>query len=81
MEISVLVSICVSALFAVFIVLLLLAILMRLIIVAFPEKRANGDLGIYAALAATYSSIYQELKITKIEEIKWFILRTLKKYE
>lgn len=70
MEISGLLSICVSALFAVFFVLALLAILMRLIIVAFPDKKTASDTGIYAALAATYSSIYQGSKITKIEEIK-----------
>ncbi len=70
METSGLLSICFSAIIAVFFILTLLAVLMRIIIKIFPDKESSDDAGLYAAIATAYSSIYQGSKISKIEELK-----------
>lgn len=62
-----LVTVCVAALIAVFALLISLAAGMRLIMWLFPEK-GDDESEIYAAIAATYRSVYPGTRITKIEE-------------
>lgn len=70
MEASELLLICVSAFIAVFIVLTILAIIMRIIIVMFPEEDTGSDAAILAAIVSTVTRLYPGTKITKIEERK-----------
>lgn len=70
MEASQLVVICVAAFIAVFIVLSLLAVIMRVIIILFPEKGNGGDAVLLAALTTSINRLYPGTKITKIEERK-----------
>jgi len=70
MEYPDLLSVCISAFIVVFIILTVLALFMRLIIVLFPEKSADDDQAVFAAIATTFSRIYPRTKITKIEELK-----------
>ena len=68
-----LLSMCISSFAAVFTVLVFLAVTMRLIMIVFPEKKAeNGadDAGIYAAITSTYARLYPGMKITNIKEDK-----------
>ena len=73
-----LLSMCISSFIAVFTVLAFLAATMRLIIVLFPEKLkvpapalgASSDAPVYAVISATYSRMYPEKRVSKIEEIK-----------
>lgn len=65
-----LISICISALIAVFLILFFLAIIMRLITVIFPEKDINEDSAVIAALTTIVNKYYPGTKITKIEETK-----------
>ena len=71
-----LLSMCVSSFAAVFLVLSFLAIVMRLLIMVFPEKvvRAvapvSDDAPIFAAISAAYAQKYPGHRVTKIEEIK-----------
>ena len=62
--------ICVSAFIAVFILLSILALVMKLIIVVFPMKAGQSDAVLLAAVATVVSSIYPGTTLTKIEEIK-----------
>ena len=71
MEIN-LFMVCLSAFVGVFFVLVFLAIIMRLIMVIFPEKMeaAPDDAPLYAAVSSVYARIYPGTRICKIEEIK-----------
>ena len=62
-----LIPVCLAALVAVFALLVSLAIGMRLITWLFPESESDEP-EMYAAIAATYSSLYPGAHITKIEE-------------
>jgi len=62
--------ICASAFAMVFILLALLAVVMRIITFAFPEKISKTDETILAAMASVVSTVYPGTKITKVEEIK-----------
>ena len=70
MESQSLVLICISAFSAVFLVLILLSIFMRLIITFSPPEETGDDAPVMAALAATINSVYPGTQITKIEELK-----------
>ena len=61
-----LISICISALIAVFLILSLLAIVMRLITVIFPEKVIKDDSAVIAALTTIVNKYYPGTKITKV---------------
>jgi hypothetical protein len=62
---------CVAAFLAVFILLSLLAAVMRLLIMAFPEITPAGpDAALVAAVTSAMASAYPGTKITKIEEHK-----------
>ena len=69
MESTGLISICISAFFAVFIVLYLLAVIMRIIISIFPETETD-EVTAYAVIASTMNTMYPGTQIKKIEEIK-----------
>ncbi len=62
--------ICVSAFVVVFLILTLLALVMRLIMAVFPEKVVKADSAYLAAIASVISTIYPGTRITKVEEIK-----------
>ncbi len=61
--------ICISAFIAVFVLLAVLALVMRLIIVIFPQKTVVGDTAMIAAVASVAATLYPGTKITKVEEI------------
>ncbi len=62
--------ICLSAIVVVFILLALLALVMRLIMAVFPERIIASDSAYVAAIASVISTIYPGTKISKVEEIK-----------
>jgi len=62
--------ICVSAFIAVFVLLAVLALVMRVIIVLFPQSTAEADTAVLAAMATVAATFYPGTKITKVEEIK-----------
>lgn len=65
-----LLTICISAFISVFVLLSILAVLMRIVIQVFPEKAVQTDIAMIAAVATVVTSVYPGSKITKIEEIK-----------
>lgn len=70
MESHSLLMVCASAFAAVFLLLGLLAMVMRLIIVVFPEEINGTDTAIFAAVGTAAVRVYPGRKISKIEEIK-----------
>ena len=62
--------ICASAFVGVFLLLTVLALVMRLIIILFPEKEAISDSAMIAAVSTVLQTVYPGAKITKVEEIK-----------
>lgn len=62
--------ICVSAFAAVFLLLSVLAGVMRIIVVLFPEKTGPADTAVIAAAATAVSSLYPGNAITRIEELE-----------
>ena len=62
--------ICISAFIAVFVLLAVLALVMRVIIILFPGRTAAAEAVVYAAVASAISTVYPGTKITKIEELK-----------
>ena len=65
-----LLEICISAFIAVFLLLTLLALVMRLIMAVFPEKVVRADSFLLAAIASVMATVYPGTKVTKVEEIK-----------
>ncbi len=65
-----LLMICASAFVGVFLLLSLLAIVMRIIIVVFPQGAKGTDAAVVAAVTAAVSAGYPGTRITNIEEIK-----------
>ncbi len=65
-----LLMICISAFVAVFVLLTVLAILMRLIIVFFPQKKNIADAAVLAAVTTVMHNLYPGTKITRVEEKK-----------
>lgn len=70
MEATNLINICYSAFIIVFIVLTLLALIMRFIQVLFPEKDSDQDTAILAAISSSFNALYPNTKVTKVEEMK-----------
>ncbi len=60
--------ICLSAFSAVFVLLTVLAGVMRALVAAFPGRVASGDAAVVAAVTAAVSSVYPGTRITRIEE-------------
>ena len=63
-----LVSACGIAFAAVFVLLAVLAGLMQLITLVFPERRAAVDPIVVAAISSTVASVYPGSRVTRIEE-------------
>lgn len=70
METTELYMICGIAFLVVFVILTFLAFLMRIIMLIFPEKVAEIDSALIAAVAATVQTVFPGTKITKFEERK-----------
>ena len=70
METTELLWTCISAFAAVGVLLSVLAVIMRLILVVFPEKEEETDAMMIAAVASVLQTVYPGTKITKVEEIK-----------
>ncbi len=58
------------ALLTVFIVLTVLAVLIRILTSVFPQKYSDDDPAVIAAISLHYRSNYPQTKISKIEEPK-----------
>ncbi|MFH2057144.1 MAG: hypothetical protein ABIJ61_14395 [bacterium] len=60
--------VCISAFAAVFLLLAVLAMVMRLITAIFPQRSGGADAAVVAAITSTISTIYPNSRITNIEE-------------
>jgi hypothetical protein len=60
--------VCGTAFIAVFILLIALAVIIRLISVAFPAVRNGDDAVLAAAISTAVAAIYPGARVTKIEE-------------
>jgi len=65
-----LLAICLSAFIYVFVILTILALLIRLIMLLFPSAKGADDTALFAAISSTYSGIFPGTKVTNIEELK-----------
>ena len=63
-------TMCLMAFVAVFILLTVLALVMRLITYIFPMEEEKTDAALISAISTTYQTIYPNTRITKIEETK-----------
>jgi hypothetical protein len=63
-----LLAVCASAFAGVFVLLSVLALVMRLILVLFPVKEADSNSALIAAVSTVVHAMYPDTKITKIEE-------------
>lgn len=63
-----LLMVCVSAFFAVFTLLTLLALVMRGLISVFPEKTGKADPAMLAAVTSVVATVFPGSKITRVEE-------------
>jgi hypothetical protein len=70
MEPSGLLLVCISAFVAVFLVLALLALIMRVITALFTFSASGGDPAVVAAITSTMSALYPGTHITNVEELK-----------
>ena len=64
-----LLSICISAFIAVFVLLSVLAIIMRITSWIFAHKEVRTNAAVFAAVASTINTIYPGTIITKVEEV------------
>ena len=65
--------VCLSSLLAVFVLLAVLASIMRLLIAVFPEtlaKLAKSDAALLAAVTTAVASVYPGMRVTRVEEEK-----------
>ena len=62
--------ICISAFIAVFVLLAILALVMRVIMVLFPQRAQVADAVVYAAVASAVTALYPGTKISKVEVLK-----------
>ncbi len=60
--------VCVSAFASVFLLLTLLAVIMRALIAVFPEKVTTTDSAVLAAVTAAASAAYPGARIVNIQE-------------
>ena len=73
MDSNQLLYVCLSSLLAVFVLLTVLAVAMRILVAVFPEvveKLAESDAALLAAISATITNMYPGLKVTRVEEEK-----------
>ena len=62
-------TICIAAFVLIFLLLSILSVMMRGLTLLFPLAEKD-DSATFAAITATYHSIYPDKKVTRIEEIK-----------
>jgi len=65
--------VCMSSLLAVFVLLTILAVTMRLLVAVFPEtirKLTTSDPAMLAAIMTAVASLYPGMKVTRVEEEK-----------
>ena len=65
-----LLQISITAFISVFVLLTILALLMRLIMTIYPQKRVTADMAVVAAVTTAVQAMYPGMQITKVEEIK-----------
>ena len=65
-----LLMVCASAFIAVFLLLALMALVMRIIIILFPQSAIGADAATIAAVASVISAAYPGTRITKVEELQ-----------
>ena len=73
MESLQLLFICLSALLAVFVLLTILAIMMRILVALFPEtleRLTKSDAALIAAVTTAAASLYPGMTVTRVEEEK-----------
>lgn len=63
-----LIAVCVAAFCAVFVLLIVLAMVIRLLTVVFPLSDQLDDAAMVAAIGATVTNIYPGVRVTRIEE-------------
>ena len=63
-----LLTVCGTAFLAVFILLIVLAAMIRLISAAFPTPRGTDDVILAAAVSTAVAAIYPGARVTRIEE-------------
>ena len=61
---------CTTAFIAVFVLLTVLAVVMKLITQVFPEQLPGKDVAMIVAVASVVSTLYLGAVITKVEEVK-----------
>ena len=64
-----LITICATAFLAVFVLLITLAIVIRLITMAFPRRERADDAVLAAAISAAVATIYPGARVSRIEEV------------
>jgi hypothetical protein len=62
--------ICALAFAAVFLLLALLALAMRIIMLVFPSREAGTDATVLAAVTSVVSTLYPGTRVTSVEELK-----------
>ena len=65
--------VCLSSLLAVFVLLTILAVTMRILVAVFPEtikRLATSDPAMLAAITTAVASLYPGMRVTKVEEEK-----------
>jgi hypothetical protein len=73
MDSNQLLFVCLSAFLAVFVLLAVLAVTMRILVAVFPEtleKLAKSDAALLAAVTTAAASIYPGMRVTRVEEEK-----------
>jgi len=65
-----LLPICITAFLAVFVLLTVLAVVMRIIELIFAHKETTADAAMLAAVTAAVRAVYPGTIITKVEEVK-----------
>jgi len=63
-----LLSICAAAFIGVFLLLSILAVIMRIIILVFPEKATGTGEAVLAVISTTYKKYYPGTIVTRVEE-------------
>jgi len=63
-----LITICIIAFAAVFVLLILLAVAMHVITIVFPERAASADGAVIAAISGAVASLSPGARVTRIEE-------------
>ncbi len=69
-ELLLVTAVCIAALFAVFFLLTILALAMRMLIAVFPHESTHSDPALVAVISTAVSAAYPGMRVTKVEEKK-----------